>query len=158
MSAIVDRNAARVVLIDDADRVLLFCAEGDDGNAYWFTPGGGLHKGESWEDAARRELREETGVIAEDLGPVVWHREHLFTWRGVTLRQRERFYVVRVPTTVVDQSGWDAEEVSALIAHRWWDLDDLIASGVEHSPRRLVELVRPLLRGEYPVEPVDAGH
>ena len=60
------RPAARVVLFDSERRVLLLRAEfplrpGDThARAVWFTPGGGVEPGESYEAAALRELWEET--------------------------------------------------------------------------------------------------
>ena len=51
--------------------------------ACWFCPGGGLETGEGYEQAARRELFEETGIVAEELGPVVLERTVRFTWDGV---------------------------------------------------------------------------
>lgn len=53
--------AAGVLAQNTADDVLLQ-RRGDDGT--WGIPGGALELGESLEDAARRELTEETGLVA----------------------------------------------------------------------------------------------
>lgn len=56
--------AAGVLVQNAADEVLLQ-RRGDDGT--WGIPGGALELGESLEDAARRELTEETGLVAGPL-------------------------------------------------------------------------------------------
>ncbi|MGA9747269.1 MAG: NUDIX domain-containing protein [Nocardioides sp.] len=51
--------AAGVIVLDERGRILLQ-RRADDG--LWGIPGGALEPGESFEDAARRELEEETGL------------------------------------------------------------------------------------------------
>ncbi|MFH8251787.1 NUDIX hydrolase [Microbacterium sp. B2969] len=60
------RVAAYAVVVDDAHRVLL--AHWNEGRrAAWTMPGGGLEPGEDPEQAARREVWEETGYKVEIL-------------------------------------------------------------------------------------------
>ncbi len=56
-------SSARVLLLDEADRLLLFsCRDESAGITRWYAVGGGVRPGESHEQAALRELREETGL------------------------------------------------------------------------------------------------
>ncbi len=151
------RPAARVILLDSQGRILLFPWTLQDGRVIWLTPGGGLAPGETHAQAAIRELREETGVETVAVGPCVWRREHVFTWSGRRLRQQERFFLVRVDTAEVDTSRWEAHEREALGEGRWWSLEELRGSDAEFAPRRLAELLAPLLDGNLPSRPVETG-
>ena len=58
------------VLIDDDRRVLLREPNGHYGDYVWTFAKGGANSGESPEDAALREVREETGIEAEIVGEI----------------------------------------------------------------------------------------
>jgi ADP-ribose pyrophosphatase YjhB (NUDIX family) len=68
------RKAARAVLQDGDAIALLHVSE----RGYHKLPGGGLEKGEAAHDALLREIREETGCIAQrldDIGIVIEYRD-----------------------------------------------------------------------------------
>jgi len=152
------RPASRVLLLDALDRLLLFRVEGDRPRPkpLWITPGGGVYPGEGPEAAARRELWEETGVEAEP-GPCVWVRRHLFEFEGTWLDAHERFYVVRVEAPEVTREHFEAHEHAFMPEHRWWHADEIAASDHWFAPRRLAELLPPIVRGVYPTEPLESG-
>jgi 8-oxo-dGTP pyrophosphatase MutT (NUDIX family) len=152
------RPASRLLVVDALDRLLLFRVEAGMGlpRPLWITPGGGCHPGEAHEEAAQRELWEETGIRAEP-GPCVWVRRHLFEHGGIWLDEVERFYVVRVGEAVVSTANFEPHEHAFMPEHRWWSHDEVAASDHWFAPRRLAELLPPILAGHYPPVPLDSG-
>jgi 8-oxo-dGTP diphosphatase len=68
-----ERRSARIILLNAAKQVLLmrFVVERDNQPfVFWATPGGGIEKGETDLDAARRELAEELALDIALTGPV----------------------------------------------------------------------------------------
>jgi ADP-ribose pyrophosphatase YjhB (NUDIX family) len=53
------------VIVKNTNGAILLQRRADDG--HWGIPGGAMELGETLEETARRELNEETGVVAEDL-------------------------------------------------------------------------------------------
>lgn len=69
----------------------------------------------------------------------------------------ERYFVVRVGTAEVSGDAREPIEASLLRGHRWWAAAEIAASRETFVPRRLGELLPPLLRGEIPGEPIAVG-
>jgi ADP-ribose pyrophosphatase YjhB (NUDIX family) len=55
------RRAARLLVVDQLKNVFLFQYE-DDGRSWWATPGGGLERDETFEQAATREAKDDIGA------------------------------------------------------------------------------------------------
>lgn len=156
---VVPRPAARVLLCDADGRLLMFRAQ-FDGRQFWITPGGGLHQGESFEDAAVRELWEETGLqYPGNALHCAWVRSHTYEFRGQLIDQQERYYLLQVEgsTPAIVSDYWEEQERNDLLEHRWWSCDEIEASDEVFAPRRLGSLLRQLLRDGCPAEPFDAG-
>ena len=139
-----NRQAAKVIVIDSGESVLLFRG-GDparpEAGTWWFPPGGGVEAGESIEEAARREVREETGLVVDDLGPVVHRRTVEFSFNGSVIRSDEHYFIVRASPFDVDVAGWTKVEREAIEEHRWWTRGELRATGETVYPDELLALL-----------------
>jgi 8-oxo-dGTP pyrophosphatase MutT (NUDIX family) len=149
------RRAVRVLLFDEADRVLLV-RFWDGDRSWWCTPGGGVEAGESDEAAALRELTEELGEADVELGPCIWTRRHAGVFRGQLFDQAERIYVGHV-AAFEPQPSREALREHDLADIRWWTADELAAADSEFAPRRLSELVHNVLDTGPPPAPIDVG-
>ncbi|MET7393887.1 NUDIX domain-containing protein [Dactylosporangium sp. NPDC005572] len=145
-AGVIDRRAARVLLIDPAGRVLLL--HGWDparpDHRYWFTVGGGLEDGETLLDAAVREVFEETGLRVEpaDLTGPVRTDVVRFPFDGQWYTQEQAFFVVRTLEFEVDLTHLGEYEVGCIDVGRWWSADELRETSERYYPGDLVALLR----------------
>ncbi|WP_432022107.1 NUDIX hydrolase [Streptomyces parvus] len=150
------RKVARVVLLDPDGRVLLLHGhEPDDpADTWWFTPGGGLEGDETREQAARRELAEETGITDIELGPLLWTRICSFPFDGRRWDQDEWYYLARTQQTATAPQGLTDLELRSVAGLRWWTSAELLVTRETVYPTRLAELLRTLLDEGPPRDPL----
>ena len=156
-----ERDAVRVVLTDEGGRVFLFHAVTPDvGPAgWWELPGGGIDDGESYLDAAVREVQEETGLVLAPatLGPPSWRRDSTWRSHGQRRLQHEVVVAARVPghRPAIRADGRTAGELEIYVNARWWEAGDILSSTERFYPGRLPELLPAFLAGEVIDEPFE---
>lgn len=135
------RPAARILLTDPAGRVLLFRFVVAGRPPFWCTPGGAVDRGETFAEAAVRELREETGIVA-DCGAVVATRHVSFvTVEGVPVDAEERYFRVRAADDRVRIDGHTELEKRVMQEWRWFDPRELDRFGETIFPRDLAAML-----------------
>lgn len=159
---VIERTAVRVVVQDGCGRILLFRTRDVTDPAlgdWWELPGGGIDAGETYLEAALRELREETGIIAaaHQVGPPAWRRTASFRYRHGRRLQHE--VVVRVALDCAGPAVDDAErldyEKEDYFDFRWWTVDDILASKNRFYPGRLPDILATFLVGHDIDEPFE---
>jgi 8-oxo-dGTP pyrophosphatase MutT (NUDIX family) len=157
----IERSCVRVVLRDRGGRVLLFrCTLASRAAEHWWElPGGGIEPGESYADAAAREIREETGleVSPDQVSPPRWRRSATWTARGVRRLQHEVVVAVDVDADrpAVTDGGRTPEEREEYTEARWWRVADVLASSERFYPGRLPQLLPAFLAGAVLSEPFE---
>jgi 8-oxo-dGTP pyrophosphatase MutT (NUDIX family) len=152
------RPTARILLADPEGRVLLFSGREPDGSRWWFTPGGGVDRGETVRAAGVRELFEETGIVCAeaDLGQVVATSasQWLAAEEGRLFFGAHSYFFLRVAERTLNTDGQEDLERSLITGHHWWSVAELRAATERVWPPGLSELMERLLRGETPTAPV----
>ena len=163
------RQAARVVVLDPDDRVLLLSAldpMDPSKGSWWELPGGGMEWGEPSSLAAARELYEETGLKSVEIGPCVWQHHARFVFAGMFFDQEEHIHVGRLGSRATETppgyrpGGLEALEALAFQGFRWWsveDMADLVNQGGRIIPPWLVERLPTFLADGPPPEPLHLG-
>ena len=148
------RQSARLIILDEEDKLLLMQIKLDKPadpsspitKPYWVTLGGGVNENESLEQAAVREMVEETGLRDFKIGPRIWHG----SWKGSSRINDETYFLVRLTAVSpdLDHSGLEAEERSVIKTMKWWGLAEMEESDDIFIPVNMAAMIRGLLARE----------
>ena len=142
------RAAARIMVIDPDNRLLLFrfafTRGALAGRSNWALPGGGIEPGETPEQAAIRELREETGMVVGDVGTSIGERSYKMRLPdGEVIAGHETYFLVRTAAaSEISRDGWTRLETEIIAEHRWWSIGELKTTSETVYPVNLMTMLQ----------------
>jgi 8-oxo-dGTP pyrophosphatase MutT (NUDIX family) len=102
------------------------------GDLVWGLPKGAVEENESDEEAALREVREESGLEAEiegDLGTI----RYFYVWEGVRIRKQVHFFLMRATGGDLSHHDEEMEDV------RWFAMGRAAKRAAYRGEREVVE-------------------
>ncbi len=109
------------------------------GQLAWGLAKGGIEDDETMEDAAVREVREETGLLAE-IEASLGETRYFYVWENVRIRKTVHFFLMRHEGGDIDDRDDEMEEV------RWFPLERALKRAAYRGERDVLERAAELLR------------
>ena len=109
------------------------------GQLAWGLAKGGIEEEETMEDAAVREVREETGLLAE-IEASLGETRYFYVWENVRIRKTVHFFLMRHAGGDIDDRDDEMEEV------RWFPLDRALKRAAYRGERDVLKRAADLLR------------
>ncbi len=137
------RRAARILLLDEHERLLLIRFAPPGRRAFWCGVGGECDPGEDFHAAAVRELFEETGLALDSCGPEIARRtDDFITLEGEPVTSDERFFRVSTTSFTPDPAGHTALERELIKEFRWFGAAELAEWHEPVFPVNILDLLR----------------
>ncbi len=124
---------------DDGIEVVLASRRTRRGQLAWGLAKGGIEIGETREQAAIREVREETGLTADieaDLGGT----KYMYVWDDIRIRKTVHFFLMRHTGGNVEDRDDEMEEI------RWFPMERAIKRAAYRGERDMLVKAAELLR------------
>ena len=124
---------------DEGVEVLLAARRTRRGDLAWGLAKGGIEPDESVEDAAVREVREETGIVAE-IEESLGDTRYFYVWDDVRVRKVVHFFLMRAVGGDTEDHDDEMEEV------RWFPLERALKRAAYRGEREVLARAAERLR------------
>jgi len=125
--------------VDDGIEVVLASRRTRRGELAWGLAKGGIEEGESHEEAAVREVQEETGLTAE-IEASLGDTKYFYVWEDTRIRKTVHFFLMR------HTGGDPADHDDEMEEIRWFPLERAMKRAAYRGEREVIERAAELLR------------
>ena len=125
--------------VDDGIEVVLASRRTRRGELAWGLAKGGIEEGESHEEAAVREVQEETGLIAE-IEASLGETKYFYVWEDTRIRKTVHFFLMR------HTGGDPADHDDEMEEIRWFPLERAMKRAAYRGEREVIGRAAELLR------------
>lgn len=134
-------SAGGVVYRRDGDEIEIVLASRRTrrGELAWGLAKGGIEENESPEEAAVREVREETGLLAE-IEDSLGETRYFYVWEDVRIRKTVHFFLMRHTGGNIDDRDDEMEEI------RWFPLERALKRAAYRGERDVLVRAAEILR------------
>jgi 8-oxo-dGTP pyrophosphatase MutT (NUDIX family) len=123
---------------DGTLEILLASRRTRRGDLAWGLAKGGIEEGETNEDAAIREVREETGIVAE-IEDTLGETKYFYVWEDVRIRKTVHFFLMRAIGGDPDDRDDEMEEI------RWFPMERALKRAAYRGEREVLGRAAELL-------------
>jgi 8-oxo-dGTP pyrophosphatase MutT (NUDIX family) len=125
--------------VDDGIEVVLASRRTRRGELAWGLAKGGIEDGESHEEAAVREVQEETGLTAE-IEASLGETKYFYVWEDTRIRKTVHFFLMR------HTGGDPADHDDEMEEIRWFPLERAMKRAAYRGEREVIGRAAELLR------------
>lgn len=157
------RNTVRIVLFNDKNELLLMHIDDPRTRSigkkytgsFWVTVGGQIEQNETVQEAAIRELYEETGINNTEVtfGPIIWLRELDLVLYGKPVHIKEQYIVARTNKLNISSTSLTKDEMNIIKKIQWFSTSDMKQCKETIYPVALPKLITDIAAGKYPQKP-----
>ena len=121
---VVDKSTKNILLIKYIDKNSPSTIEFTEG--FWVTPGGGVEKNESFKDALKREIFEETGIENVEIKNCIFSRIAYAKLNNIEQNMYyERYFLVETNEVTINNENITDGEREVIKEYKWWSVDEL---------------------------------
>lgn len=149
---LVNKRSKKILLVKYIDHVSKSTQAFCDG--FWALPGGGVKSGETFVEALKREVYEETGIEKIDVKNCILSR---IAYLDITTIKNkdyyERYYIVETDAITITPKNLTTHETKVIKAYKWWTRQEIKETGEVILPQAFPNFIERIF--EIDMTPID---